>query len=100
MSAPFTSMFNDLIDARTGRSQSERLPEPERDPSLPEYVVMENSSLRWLTEAVNDRIAIGWRPIGGVSWTSNQYIQAMIKPGITPEPEPLPTHFNEDYFNL
>lgn len=98
MSSPFTSMFQDLVDARTGQPQI--LPEPERDPSLPEYEAIENTSLRWLNSAVNDMIVLGWRPIGGISYASNTYCQAMIKPGTKPEPETPTQHIPEDLFEL
>ena len=42
------------------------------------YVVVQNSDLGELVDEVNDLISQGFKPVAGVSHSSNGYIQAMI----------------------
>jgi hypothetical protein len=38
-----------------------------------------SKALEKLTKEVNEAIALGWEPQGGVAVAANQYIQAMVK---------------------
>lgn len=44
-----------------------------------EYTVLESERMRDLIASVNYWMQFGWEPQGGVSHTSEKYIQAMIK---------------------
>ena len=49
-----------------------------------EYIVLKDSGIEELISLVNQFIADGWKPVGGISTgdimgSSNYYLQAMIK---------------------
>lgn len=43
------------------------------------YAILSELSLELLVMAVNREIGYGWRPLGGVAFSSGRYSQAMIK---------------------
>ena len=50
-----------------------------------QYMVVERHSPNDITKAVNDRIAEGWRPQGGIAYQrvgdTNFYCQALVREG-------------------
>lgn len=51
------------------------------------YIVVQESSLKTLTETVTEMLQQGWKPLGGVSMAVDQgrheYAQAMIKESVS-----------------
>jgi hypothetical protein len=43
------------------------------------YEVIYGKDLPALEEAVNEKLRIGWKPLGGVAMSEGHYLQAMIR---------------------
>jgi len=42
-------------------------------------ILSPSKALEKFTREVNEAIALGWEPQGGVAFTGNQFMQAMVK---------------------
>lgn len=50
------------------------------DPYYPNYVIVSERGYKELQDAVNELIALGYRPTGGVCHTNvSSYMQAMVR---------------------
>ena len=49
--------------------------------ATPTYTIVRSSTDHGMEEQVNELMASGYRPVGGVSY-NGYYIQAMMKPGM------------------